>query len=303
MSLPNIVRVMKMWSNGSIHKSNKKIDSMNAALHYAGPAAWEGIRSYLQQNGSTKIFKLEEHIRRLFDSAKIINIKIPFSYNDVIQACSSLVETNGGGDLYIRPIVYARNDASEMYKNGAEVNLDIYTFPMPILSKRDVKVIISNFSRSYPTYQMQAKVAVNYSTVYELKQEAQRAGVDDVLVTDQHGFVVEASLANIFLVKGDVILTPPNNGSILPGVTRATLIQDILLNAPLMYSKYKKSPIVVEKNITKADIYTADCIMLVGTYYEILNVLEVDGRVIGNGVENSYYKILWEEYHNLIRGR
>lgn len=296
-------RVMKVWSNGQILKNGKKIDSSNVVLHYAGPAVWEGIRSYLQEDGTTKIFKLEEHIQRLFNSAKILNIEIPFSYGDILQACRSIVETNGGGDLYIRPIVYLENSALDFFKDAPKANLDILTTPMEINVEKDIKTIISSRVRSYPQYQMQVKMPANYNLALELKSEAKRAGVDDVLVTDNQGYIVEAIWANILIVKGDIIFTPPNNGSILPGITRATLAENILLNPALMFSKYKKTPIVIEKNITRADIYTADCVMLIGTFYEIVNVVEIDGRIIGNNMKNTYYKILWEEYHNLIRGR
>lgn len=294
---------LKIWSNGKITTENNTVSTFNFTLHYATPCVWEGIRSYLQADGTTKIWALKEHIDRLFDSAKIIGFEIPHTKDELIKACSDLVDANGGGDLYLRPIAYAKDDAETILaKTDRKISIDIYCCSVPELhaKKEEIKVIISAHRRGYPDYQMQAKTPANYIFLERCKDEVKRADVDDVLLTDNQGYIVEAQVANLFVVRGDVIMTPPNAGSILPGITRECVAK--FLMRPELFLQIGRLPILVEKNITRSDIYTADCIILVGTYAEIVNVLEVDGRKIGNSNSHFYYKIIKEAYSQLVRG-
>ncbi|MBI5045759.1 MAG: aminotransferase class IV [Candidatus Niyogibacteria bacterium] len=297
---------MKTWSNGKIINGRKNIDSLNFSLHYANPVIWEGIRTYRQSANrrTTKIWKLEEHINRLFDSAKIINTEIPYNKKDLVAACQAVTKANGNGDFYLRPIVYSSQDAESAKAKQSKISVDIYCFPIPALYKpknEGIKVKISNIIRSYPQFQMQAKTSANYSMLHPIKNELAAGGIDDLLVTDNQGYIVEATVANIWVFKGDLAMTPPNNGSILPGITRQC-VMNILKDAALM-KKYGLSPYVIEKNITKADLYTADCVVLCGTYAEIVNVAEIDGRQIGDQQTRSYYKILHEEYGRMVRAQ
>lgn len=294
---------MKTWSNGKIITGRKNIDSLNFSLHYANPVIWEGIRAYRQKNGKTKIWKLEEHINRLFDSAKIVNTEIPYGKKEIIAACETVVKANGNGDFYLRPIVYSSQDAESAKAQQSNISIDIYCFPIPALYKPKaggIKVKISNIVRSYPQFQMQAKTSANYGMIYPNKNELAASGIDDLLVTDNHGFIVEATVANIWVFKGDKAMTPPDNGSILPGITRQS-VMDILKNAGLM-AKHGLHPQVMEKPITKADLYTADSVILCGTYAEIVNVAEIDGRKIGGAQTHSYYQVIREEYNRMVRG-
>jgi len=295
---------MKVWSQGKILNNKAPIDSFNYAMHYACPVVWEGIRSYKQDDDTTKIWKLKDHIDRLFDSAKVLDIKIPYSKAEVEQACENIVQASGGGDLYLRPIVYPNKDAESIKPSIDEIRLDIYCCPVPPFhpsKENGIKAKISSLVRSYPQYNMQAKTAANYNFIQLARQELQN-GVEDVFLLDAQGYIVEAIVANIFLVKGDVIMTPPNAGSILPGITRR-YIAEILQDASKMFSKYKKVPLVVEKNITRADVYTADEIFLTGTYAEIVPVIEVDSRIIGEGKPGFYTKLLKYEYLKAVKGQ
>ena len=294
---------MKTWSNGIIIEGKKQIDSLNFSLHYAGPCVWEGIRSYKQENGRTFIFMLEAHIERLFDSAKIMGFKIPHSKKQIIQGCADIVDRNGGGDLYLRPIAYVDQDANPVRTDATNLSVDIYCFPINELhgGKDGIKLAISSYSRGYPQFQMQAKTSSNYNFLHMIKHEMEKAGVDDLLLTDNQGYITEATIANIFIVKGDVIMTPPNNGSILPGITRGCLGK-IIQDSGIMYGTYKKTPVLIEKNITRADLYTANCVMLCGTYAEVVRVDEIDGRKIGTPETQGYYEILRRQYTKLVRG-
>ena len=294
---------MKSWSNGKIIEGKHSIDSFNYSFHYANPCAWEGIRSYKQDDGSTKIFKLEEHIDRLFDSAKIIGFTIPYSKSEVMEGCRAIVEANGGGDQYLRPIAFHEGDAEGILVPTNNISLDIYIRSVPNLhqkAKDGIKMKISNYVRGYPQFNMQAKTPANYQFVQFAKSELNKC--DDIFLLDNQGYVVEATVANFYVFKGDVAFTPPNKGSILPGITRKVL-GEILLDKSLMFTKYKRVPLVIEKDITKADLYTADAVILCGTYAEVVNVKEIDGRIIGSADTHDYFHILRNEYINQTRGR
>lgn len=294
---------MKTWTNGTFIEGNKKIDSFNYAFHYASPVVWEGIRSYKQNDGSCKIWKLKEHMTRLHDSAKILGFEIPYSVDELVNAAEKLVQMNGNEDFYLRPIAYSEQDAESVRASTAKISVDIYCVPVMGLTKpkEEAKMIISNVTRGYPQYQMQAKTPANYSVIQMIKQQVQAAKVDDAFLVDNQGYIVEATVANFFVIKGDLILTPPNNGSILPGITR-NVIAELLMNQAFMFKKYKKVPLLVEKDITKADLYTADCVIMCGTYMEVLNVTEIDGRKIGTEDSHYYYKLIKNEYTRLVRG-
>jgi branched-chain amino acid aminotransferase len=193
-------------------------------------------------------------------------------------------------------------DAERAKPSIMSPSVDIYAFPIPPLhsGKRGIKCIVASHRRGYPQFQMQAKTAANYASLQLVKAELDQAKADDALFMDNNGHIVEATVANLFVVKGDVIMTPPNDGSILQGITRST-IAEMLSDASIMFVKHKKRPLVVEKKITRADLYTADCVFLTGTYAEVVNVLEIDGRRIGTDESHQYFKIVKAEYELLTR--
>ena len=295
----------KYWSNGKLYDGEGyKITSFNAVMSYSNPVVWEGIRAYQQQNGKTEVFKVEDHIYRLFNSAKIMGFEINLKPAQIIKGCRDLVKVLGGGDLYLRPIAYGDFSCEGVDCTSDKVNVDIYAIPLKnSLNKNGIKMVISSLQRSYPNFMMQAKTPMNYGYLGMYQREAARNGVDDVLIQNKNGHIVEATVANFFIVKDNQIFTPRNDGSILPGITRRIICNDILLNHDIMFTKYKKVFNVVEKDITRADIYTADEMFLVGTYAEVTPVLEVDGTIIGSGYKGVVTNIVQLEYENIIRGK
>jgi branched-chain amino acid aminotransferase len=230
-------------------------------------------------------------------------MKIPYTPAQVEKACEDIVQANGNQDLYLRPIAFVEGDAEGIHTNAGKVRLDIYCVPVPKLHKdsdKGIKMVISNVVRGYPQFNMQVKTPANYSVLATVKPLLEQTGCQDAFLVDNNGFIVEATVANFFVIKGDVIMTPPNHGSILPGITRASIAQ-ILNDRPAMFSKYKRVPILMEKPITKTDLYIADCVILVGTYAEVVKVSEIDGRSISG--DDFYFKMLGTEYSNLVRGR
>lgn len=287
---------MKVWHNGILQDGDVQISSLNFSLHYSSPVVWEGIRSYSQTDGTTRIFKLREHVIRFLESAKILNFSLPYSESELIAACEEVVVANGGGDLYLRPIAYSVKNAELSMPRNHTIHVDIYVRPLVSKSK-DLKMIISNLVRSYPHFNMQAKTPANYSVLQLSEQQMVASNADDVFLLDSQGYVVEAQIANFFVVKGNYILTPPNDGSILPGITRSTVVS--MLQDPAFPLRHKLAPIVAEKRITKADLYTADAVFLCGTFVEVANVYEIDGRKLPG---SRYVDIIKSLFSRLIRG-
>lgn len=294
---------MKTWSDRRIIEGKAPLNSFSFPLHYGSPVVWEGLRAYVQEDGVCRIFRLREHLRRLRDSAKILGCTLPYTDDEMLHACDQVVQLNGNQDSYLRPIAYLDVDAEGIHaKKTKDLKLDIYCVPAPKLhrdAERGIKMVISSVVRGYPQYQMQAKTPSNYAALTYVQPLLDQTGAQDAFLVDNQGYVVEATVANFFVVKGSTVMTPPNAGSILPGITRQSVAE--ILNSPAMFAKHKTFVQVAEKNITKADLYTADCVFLCGTYAEVMKVNEVDGRTIDE--DDRIFKIVQAEYSNLVRGR
>jgi branched-chain amino acid aminotransferase len=288
---PKVKGQFRVWADGSISAQKTPIDSFNFVMHYGAPAVWEGIRSYRKADGTTHIWLLKQHIVRLFNSAKILNIEIPYSVEQLVEACNEVVEAAGGGDLYLRPIAYATQDAESVRAQTTRIAVDIYCFPInPPNREAGIKARISSTPRGYPNYHMQAKTTANYAVLHNCKNEFQ--GVDEVLFCDNEGYVVEASVANLFIVKQGVVFTPPQTGSILSGLTRQWVAQKLAeLNIP-----------VIERRLTRPDVFTADEVFITGTYVETAGLIEVDGRVIGSGEPGQISRMIRFELSKATRG-
>jgi branched-chain amino acid aminotransferase len=281
----------RVWADGSISSQKTPIDSFNFIMHYGAPAVWEGIRSYLKEDGTTHIWLLKQHIIRLFNSAKILNIEIPYTIEQMVEACQEIVEAAGGGDLYLRPIAYATQDAESVRAQTNRIAVDIYAFPIkPANKEAGITARISSTPRGYPNYHMQAKTTANYAVLHNCKNEFE--GVDELLFCDNDGYVVEASVANLFIVKQGVVFTPPQTGSILSGLTRQWVSQVL----------GTKNVQVIERRLTKPDLYTADEIFITGTYVETAPIIVLDGRSIGTGEAGKISRIVRHEITKATRG-
>lgn len=288
---PKPVGQFRVWADGSISAQKTPIDSFNFVMHYGAPAVWEGIRTYLKTDGSTHIWLLKQHIIRLFNSAKILNIEIPYTVEQLVAAVQDTVEAAGGGDLYIRPIAYATQDAESVRAQTNRIAVDIYTFPInPPNKEAGITARISNTPRGYPNYHMQAKTTANYAVLHNCKNEFD--GVDELLFCDNDGYVVEASVANLFIVKQGVVFTPPQTGSILSGLTRQWVAQKLVNNGIQ----------VVDRRLTKPDLYTADEVFITGTYVETAPLIKIDGRTIGTGEAGPVARKVRYEITKATRG-
>lgn len=289
---------MICWHNGAFVRGPVMVGSDNFSLHY-GPCIWEGIRGYVQRDGRTvKVFKLEEHVNRLFDSMKALGIEVTYSKVQIIGAIRELVKKNGVKDCYIRPLVYNTDTYAALQQVNKEYNFDIYISDIGKEKSSGIDLITSTYQRSYPNMPMQCKVSSNYLIGQLAEAEAARSGVDDALLMDKNGFYTESSVGNLFIVKNGIIMTPPNEGSILPGITRSTIMSEILANTSIMFAKYKMHVGIINKNITRADLYTADEVFLCGTFMEVTPIKSIDGITFG---DNLITTIVQNEYLSLVR--
>jgi len=219
-----------IWMDGKlVNWDNANVHVLTHSLHY-GLGAFEGIRSYETVDSKSAIFRLQDHIRRLFDSAHIVQIKIPFSINALINACKETVKANDIKESYIRPIAYIGEGAIGVNPKDNPIGVSIIVTKMgKYLGKeameKGAKVKISSFTRYFVNSAMtRAKLTGNYMTSVLAKREVVSLGFDEALMLDTDGFIAEGTGENIFIVKNGILKTTPFT-SILPGITRSTVIQ------------------------------------------------------------------------------
>lgn len=260
----------------------------NQTMHY-GNGVFEGIRAYQSTEGSN-IFKAKEHFERLIYSAKKMHIKLPYSVEELIQIAYTLLDKNELVDAYIRPLVYAGDSMSLMPSNDSHVFMAAWKWEK-YLGDKPLNVMLSSFQRPNPkSCHVEAKVVGHYTNSILATQEAKRLGYDEALLLDMHGNVAEGPGANFFFEKDDILYTPPA-GNILPGITRATIIE---LAKELDIT-------VVEKHFTIEDVYQADNAFFVGTAVEVAPIASINGEKFKGLWENSAGHNIYLMYRQKVR--
>ena len=275
-----------VYINGElVPESEAKISVFDHGFLY-GDGVFEGIRAY-----RGVVFKLREHIERLYDSAKFLRIEIPMSKEDLMEAILETVRRNGLSDCYIRVVVTRGvGDLGLDPRKCKKPSIIIIARPMaPLLGKRAVSLIISSVRRDGVDATNHQAKSLNYLNNILAKLEAINAGADDAVMLDSRGFVSEATGENIFIVKDERIMTPPPTSGILSGITRDCVIE---LARRLGYE-------VVERELTPFDLLTADEVFLTGTAAEIVPVESVNGRKIGERVPGPITERLIKEFEKL----
>jgi branched-chain amino acid aminotransferase len=266
----------KIWMDGKLVPwGNAKIHVLTHGFHYA-MAVFEGIRAFSTPEG-TAIFRLDEHIERLLNSAKIYRMDIGYSAKELKQACVDLVRKNPAKECYIRPIAFTGYGEMGINPLTSKVSVGIASWEWGAYlgedaAKKGVRAIISSWvridSRAMP---VQAKCTANYANSALAKMEALTAGYDEAILLNTHGVVAEGPGENIFRVKDNVLSTPPASSGILRGITRDTVIQF----ANDLKIKFFRN------DATKEELYTSDEVFFSGTAAGIAKVREIDGRPIG----------------------
>jgi len=278
-----------IYHNGELVKAaDTKTDLFGQSLHY-GYAVFEGIRSYRTVSGETRIFKEVEHYDRLKRSAVALNMPYPFDTNELIAASYQVLEKNNLQDAYIRPVVYA--PANMSFNPNKESFIVIQAWKMePFLGEKLIRVMTSSFERPNPKgFKIQAKASGHYVNSILASQEAKAAGYDEALLNDMNGFVAEGPGANVFFEKDGKLFTP-STGNILPGITRATVIELCdELNIP-----------VVEKLFTTAELKEADAAFFCGTAAEVIGWESIDNVKFPVTWSNTLGKIIQDAYKHKV---
>ncbi|GIU37858.1 branched-chain amino acid transaminase [Shewanella schlegeliana] len=287
-----------IWFNGAMMPwGDAKVHVMSHALHY-GTSVFEGIRVYDTHRGPAG-FRLTEHVQRLFDSAKIYRMPIPYSFDDVMQACRDATLANSLKSAYIRPLAFYGDVGMGITPpKDAQCDLLVAAFPWGAYLGEDsmdagVDVAVTSWNRLAPnTIPTGAKAGGNYLSSLQISTEAKRNGFDEGIALDTNGLVSEAAGANIFVIKKNKIYTPPATAAILMGLTRDTIIT----------LARDKGYQVVEEPMSREFLYLADEIFMTGTAAEIVPVRSVDRIEIGSGKRGEITKEIQQSFFGLFNG-
>src|SRR5438309_9836875 len=287
----------KIWMNGKLVPfKNAKIHVLTHALHYS-TAVFEGIRCYNTPKGSV-IFRLQEHVDRLFKSAKMYSMKIPYSKKEISDATIKTIQASGLKECYIRPIAYYGYGVLGLTPTPNKIDVAIACWEWKTGEStagrvRGARCKVSSWlridSRSQP---MRANAASNYANAALARVEALRDGYDEAIMLNYLGKISEGSAENIFIVNNDEIYTPPQSAGILEGITRDSVIKIAKADGIS----------VTEANIDREDLYVSDEVFMTGTAAEVKSVTEIDNITIGNGKPGKITRKLQSAFLNVVMG-
>ncbi|WP_299574092.1 branched-chain amino acid transaminase [uncultured Shewanella sp.] len=287
-----------IWFNGEIMPwQNAKVHVMTHAMHY-GTSVFEGIRIYDTHLGPAG-FRLTDHVQRLFDSAKIYRMNVPYSFEQVMQACNDSVMSNNLPSAYIRPLIFLGDVGMGITPPiDAQCDMVVAAFAWGAYLGEDsmdagVDVAVTSWQRLAPnTIPTGAKAGGNYLSSLQISTEAKRNGFDEGIALDTNGLVSEGAGANLFVVKNNKIYTPPATAAILKGITRDTIM---VLAKDLGYE-------VIEEAMAREFLYVADEIFMTGTAAEIVPVRSVDRIEVGAGKRGPVTKQVQNSFFGLFNG-
>lgn len=287
----------KIWMNGKLVPfKDAKVHVLTHALHYS-TSIFEGIRCYNTPKGSA-IFRLQEHVDRFFKSAKLYSMKMEYSKNEISDAIIKTVNASGLKECYIRPLAYYGYGTMGLTPTENKVDVSIACWEWAMGESKagkfsGAKCKVSSWikidSRSQP---MQAKAAANYSNAALARVEALENGYDEAIMLNVHGKVAEGSAENIFMVKDDIIQTPPLSAGGLEGITRDSVIQII----------EKNGGFVIERDLDRDDLYNADEVFMTGTAAEVKSVTQIDKVRVGNGKMGKITRALQKSFTDVVMG-
>ncbi len=300
-----VEKLEKIWMDGKlVDWDDATVHILTHTLHY-GVAAFEGIRAYKREGGPTGVgagtfvFRLKEHIDRLFDSCKMALIPPKFTREEVMQACVELLRHNKMQDGYLRPIVYVGDGAMGVYAPDNPVRTAVMAWKWGVYLGEDgiskgIRCKISSFARHHVNVSLaKGKISGQYTNSVLAKREAKLAGYDEAVMLDPNGYVSEGSGENIFIVKHGSILTPDLSSSILEGITRDTILR---------LAREEKIPLV-EGRMTRDQLWLADEAFLTGTAAEVTPIREIDDRKVGDGSVGPITRRLQERFFEVVRGK
>jgi branched-chain amino acid aminotransferase len=289
--------VSKVWMSGKlVDFADAKIHAFSHVFHY-GSGIFEGARVYKTRQGAAA-FRIDEHINRIYDSCKVYRMEIPYSREEFKDAIWETIRANGFDACYIRPVVYRGLGALGVnpFRSPVEVMIAVWRWGKYLgdeAIENGVDVCVSSWNRMAPnTFPAMAKATGNYLNSALIKMEAITNGYTEGIALDNAGRISEGSGENIFLVYGGRILTPPLAGTILPGITRDSIMT---LARDAGYT-------VVEQNIAREMLYIADEVFLTGTAAEVTPIRSVDRIPVGRGSRGPVTERLQKEFFSLVAG-
>ncbi len=287
-----------IWQNGELVAwEDAKVHVLTHGLHY-GTAVFEGIRAYETPQG-TGIFRHLDHLDRLFNSAKLYYMPVPYGLEELRAATHELISANELRECYIRPIIYRGYGEMGLYPLDAPVEVAIAVWEWGAYlgeeGKRDgIRAKVSSWRRiSHDSLIPHAKASGQYLNSVLAKIESSKAGYEEAILLDSHGFVSEGSGENIFVVRDGKIFTPPQTAGILDGINRKSIVQ---IARDLGYE-------LIERDIARAELYLADEVFMSGTAAELVPVREIDDHTIGAGEPGEVTRAVGRVFDDALHGR
>jgi branched-chain amino acid aminotransferase len=288
----------QIWLDGEfVAWDAARVHILTHTLHY-GLGVFEGIRCYRTADGRSAVFRLGDHVHRLFDSAHINLLEVPFSPREIEAACLETLRRNRLAEGYLRPLVFIGDGEMGLNPGGNPIRVAVIAWAWGKYlgeegQERGIRVKVSTFSRHFVNAKMtKGKTCGDYVNSILAKREALLDGYDEAILLDPSGLVAEASGENVFVVADGALRTPPLH-SVLGGITRASVIE---------IARDKGIP-VQETPITRDELYIADEIFLTGTAAEVTPVREVDRRRIGDGSRGPITRALQSAFFDVVSGR
>ena len=288
----------KIWLDGEmVNWDEAKVHVLTHALHY-GTGYFEGIRCYALEDGRSAVFRLDEHVRRFFDSGKILGFPLPRPAGEIKKAILDAVRANGLKECYIRPLAFVGLGEMGLYAPDNPIHVAIAAWSWGAYLgdegiKNGIRAKVSSYTRHHPNVMMtKSKVSGNYINSVLAKAEVKQAGYDEAIMLDPDGYVAEASGENIFIVRDGRIKTTPLT-SILPGITRDSVLT----------VARDKGYAVQEERFTRDELYTADEAFFTGTAAELTPIREVDNRKVGERCPGPATQDLQQTFFDIIKGK
>ncbi len=292
------LKTEKIWLDGELVRwEDATVHVLTHALHY-GTAYFEGIRCYQLGDGRSAVFRLPEHLRRLWDSGNILGFPLPYSVEQLTEATLQVIRANRLKECYIRPVAFVGIGDLGLYAPNNPVHVSIAVWPWGAYLgdeglKNGIRAKVSSFTRHHVNVMMtKSKAAGNYINSVLAKHEVKKAGYDEAIMLDAEGYVSEASGENIFIVRDRKVKTTPLT-SILPGITRDSIIT-------LARGKGYQ---VIEERFTRDELYTADEAFFTGTAAEVTPIREIDDRQIGAGRRGPITEDIQASFFEVVKGR
>ena len=293
-----VEKTERVWHNGALVAwDDANVHILTHTLHY-GLGVFEGIRCYRGDDGTGSVFRLKEHVERLFNSARIVEIAMPYGHAQIETAILDTLRANRMSEGYIRPLVYLGAGAMGLLPKDNPTQVAIVVWPWGAYLgdeglERGIRAKVSSYTRHHPNVSLtKSKTCGDYVNSILAKREVTRLGYDEAVMLDTNGLVAECSGENIFIVRRGMLKTPPLV-SVLEGITRDSVIR----------IARDKGIEVVEQSITRDEVYCADEMFLTGTAAEITPVRELDDRTIGAGARGPITKTIQSTFFDAVKGR